>query len=60
MNSKKLSLNKETLRLLSNEIESVHGGRPKNTDSLKCADNSVSVCVTDCGCKWVLSNAASC
>lgn len=58
----KLSLRKESLALLTNaSVSLVRGGQVidtsgtgtyKATDGTGCADKSVSVCHTNCGCKW--------
>lgn len=62
MNNKKLTLSKETLRLLSDDIQSVQGGmKPIDTTNTgtyapttnpRCIETSVSICNTNCGCKF--------
>jgi len=56
----KLSLRKESLALLT-DAHLVRGGQVINTtttntfkptDGPQCGDQSVSVCQTNCGCKW--------
>jgi len=59
---KKLALAKETLCLLTDEVSQVQGAMrivdTTNTDTFKpttsprCADTSVSICATNCGCKF--------
>ena len=59
---KKLTLVKETLTLLTEQAERVQGGMPivdtshtgtfKPTTNPRCVETSVSVCNTNCGCKW--------
>lgn len=57
---KRLILSRETIVALS-EGQTMHvEGGMRYTDSPKCGDMSVSICITNCGCKWILSHAASC
>jgi hypothetical protein len=59
---KKLALVKETLTLLTEQVDRVQGGMPiidtshtgtyKPTTGPNCIETSVSVCNTNCGCKF--------